>query len=178
MAAAYIHDIGKMGQFHLTALNVSEYDGHKIAAQKACTPRRRGCVEGVKHGDRERSRPSSHMYERFDGKGFPERHVGQGHPARRAPARRSSDTYADLTQNPRNPFRKALSPADACAVLVKYRETIFDPHLVDSLQVTWSWARTCARGCSPIGTTALIIDVDPEETTVLELRMIEARASS
>ena len=33
VVAAYTHDLGKMGQFHLTALNSSEYDGHKLAAQ-------------------------------------------------------------------------------------------------------------------------------------------------
>ncbi|MGH7327278.1 MAG: HD domain-containing protein, partial [Polyangiaceae bacterium] len=46
VAAAYLHDVGKMGTFHLTALNASEYDGHKSAAQKAhATPTR--LLEGV-----------------------------------------------------------------------------------------------------------------------------------
>ncbi len=32
--AAYIHDLGKAGTYHLTALNVAEYDGHRTAAEK------------------------------------------------------------------------------------------------------------------------------------------------
>ena len=35
VAGAFVHDLGKMGALHLTPLNVGEYEGHKIAAQKA-----------------------------------------------------------------------------------------------------------------------------------------------
>jgi hypothetical protein len=35
VAGAFVHDLGKMGSLHLTPLNVGEYEGHKIAAQKA-----------------------------------------------------------------------------------------------------------------------------------------------
>ena len=35
VAAAYLHDLGKMGAYHLTALNVAEYEGHRIAAMKS-----------------------------------------------------------------------------------------------------------------------------------------------
>ena len=66
------------------------------------------------------------MYERFDGKGFP-----TNWSARRSCSARAllavADTYADLTQNTRNIFRKVLSPAEAMDVLTKHRGTIFDP---------------------------------------------------
>ena len=42
-----------------------------------------------------------------------------------------TDTYADLIENAGNNFRRQLTPQEACAVLVKNRGTIFDPHLVD-----------------------------------------------
>ncbi len=129
MAAAYLHDLGKMGAFHLTALNSSEYDGHKIAAQK--------------RGDDAHARSSSPCASRGDARGhradvralrrqrLPERHVGEGHPARRARPRRratrtptSRRTHATRTASRSCPRRPAASSR-------KYKETIFDPHLVD-----------------------------------------------
>src|SRR5688572_33436329 len=34
VVAAYLHDLGKMGAYHLTALNVAEYEGHRTSAEK------------------------------------------------------------------------------------------------------------------------------------------------
>jgi response regulator RpfG family c-di-GMP phosphodiesterase len=169
VAAAYVHDLGKMGQYHLTTYNCSEYDGHKLAAQKAHeTPRR--LLEPVRMTP-ETIEAVSHMYERYDGKGFPDGQSGKGIPlAARVLA--ICDTYADLTQNPRNPFRKTLSPQEACAALAKYRETIFDPNLVDLFRHTVLGEDLKARLLAD-RLQALLVDVDPEETTVLELRLIE-----
>jgi response regulator RpfG family c-di-GMP phosphodiesterase len=169
IASSYIHDLGKMGHFHLTSLNASEYDGHKVAALKVfATPPR--LLEGVKMAT-ETLEAVEHMYERFDGKGFPRGLAGKDIPLG-ARLLAITDTYSDLTQNPRNPFRKALSAQEACAVLVKYRETIFDPHLVDLFKHMVMGEDIRAKLLAN-RYNALIIDVDPEETTVLELRMIE-----
>ena len=167
--AAFIHDLGKMGQFHLTALNASEYEGHKLAAQKANdTPKRlleavnlpADAVAGVLH-----------MYERYDGKGFPD-----GLAAKEIPLTSRvlsiCDTYSDLTQNARNPYRKNLSPAEAFGVLEKYKDSIFDPHLVDLFRVMMMGEDLRARLLAN-RYVALVVDADPEETTVLELRMVE-----
>jgi response regulator RpfG family c-di-GMP phosphodiesterase len=167
--AAYTHDLGKMGQFHLTALNSSEYDGHKLAAQKSLrTPSR--LLEGI------RLPPETHeatvrMYERHDGKGFPDGLSGKEIPLG-ARILAITDTYADLTQNPRNPYRKALSPAEACGVLAKFKGTVFDPDVVDVFQSVVMGEDLKARLLAD-RYVALLIDPDPEETTVLELRMIE-----
>src|SRR5690606_24899556 len=83
-----------------------------------------------------------------------------------------ADTYADLTQNPRNPFRKRLQAAQACDVLAKYRGTIFDPNLVDLFRHTVTGEDLKARLLANRH-RALLIDPDPEETTVLEVRMVE-----
>ena len=126
--ASFIHDIGKMGQFHLTALNVAEYEGHKVAAQKSYdTPLR--LLESV--GLVQQTRDAVfHMYERFDGKGFPDGLVGKEIPLG-ARLLAVADTYADLTQNSRNPFRKTLSPQEAVGVLQKHQGEVFDPSLVE-----------------------------------------------
>jgi response regulator RpfG family c-di-GMP phosphodiesterase len=168
-AAAYAHDLGKMGQFHLTALNASEYDGHKLAAQKSLrTPGR--LLEGVRLPP-EALDAVLRMYERHDGKGFPDGISGKEIPLG-ARILAITDTYADLTQNPRNPYRKALSPAEACDVLVKFKGTVFDPDVVDLFRSVVMGEDIKARLLAD-RYVALLVDPDPEETTVLELRMIE-----
>jgi response regulator RpfG family c-di-GMP phosphodiesterase len=167
--AAYVHDLGKMGQYHLTALNCSEYEGHKAAAQKVYgVPAR--LLEPVRvPGDV--ARAVEHMYERWDGKGFPDGQSGKDIPLG-ARILAICDTYADLTQNPRNPYRKALAPNEACAALSQHRGTIFDPNLVDLFHHTVLGEDLKARLLAS-RSQALLVDTDPEETTVLELRMIE-----
>jgi DNA-binding response OmpR family regulator len=112
-----------------------------------------------------------HMYERYDGKGFPDQSSAKEIPLG-ARLLAISDTYADLTQNPRNPFRKTLRPAQACEILARYRGTVFDPNLVDLFKHTVTGEDLKARLLAN-RYRALIIDPDPEETTVLELRLLE-----
>jgi response regulator RpfG family c-di-GMP phosphodiesterase len=169
VAAAYVHDLGKMGQYHLTALNCAEYDGHKVAAQKYYgVPAR--LLEPVRMSH-ETVQAVDHMYERYDGRGFPDGQGGKDIPLG-ARVLAICDTYADLTQNPRNPFRKALSSQEASAALTQHKGTIFDPNLVDLFHHTIAGEDLKARLLAD-RQQALLVDVDPEETTVLELRMIE-----
>jgi response regulator RpfG family c-di-GMP phosphodiesterase len=169
VGAAYLHDIGKMGTFHLTALNASEYDGHKTAAQRAVTTPSR-VVESV-HFPAETLDAIEQMYERYDGKGFPSGIAGKDI-SLGARVLAIADTYADLTQNPRNPYRKSLMPAEACGVLAKFKDTVFDPHLVDLFKNMVMGEDIRAKLLAN-RYYALLVDPDPEETTVLELRMIE-----
>jgi response regulator RpfG family c-di-GMP phosphodiesterase len=83
-----------------------------------------------------------------------------------------ADTYADLTQNPRNPYRKILRPFEACDVLLQYRGKVFDPNIVDLFRQAMTGEDMRAKLLSDRH-EALIVDPDPEETTVLELRLIE-----
>lgn len=169
VAAGHIHDIGKMGQFHLTALNCAEYEGHRTAAVKACeTPLR--LLESVRLPPAIKN-AVFHMYERFDGKGFPDKLVGKEIPLG-ARLLAVADTYADLTQNPRNPFRKVLGPAEAMDVLIKHKSTIFDPAILDLFKALVLGEDMKAKLLANRH-RALIIDPDPEESTVLELRMVE-----
>jgi response regulator RpfG family c-di-GMP phosphodiesterase len=168
-AAGYLHDLGKMSAYHLTALNVAEYEGHRTSAQKQhAAPLR--LLEAVRLPN-EAAQCALHMYERYDGQGFPEKLTGKEIPLG-ARLLAIADTYADLTQNPRNPFRKALRPAQACEVLERYKGTIFDPNLVDIFRNTVTGEELKERLLANRH-RALIIDPDPEETTVLELRLLE-----
>lgn len=169
IVAGHIHDLGKMGQFHLTALNCSEYEGHKSAAQKAYdTPLR--LLEAVRLPAAIRN-TVFHMYERFDGKGFPDKLVGKEIPLG-ARLLSVADTYADLTQNPRNPFRKVLSPAEAMNVLLEHKGTIFDPGILDLFKALVLGEDMKAKLLAN-RYRMLVIDADPEESTVLELRLVE-----
>jgi response regulator RpfG family c-di-GMP phosphodiesterase len=169
VVSAFIHDLGKMGQFHLTTLNCSEYDGHKAAAQKAWELPSR-LLEPVRL-PADAIQIASRMYERYDGKGFPDGLGGKDIPLG-ARILAICDTYADLTSNPRNPFRKTLTPQEACVAIAKHKETIFDPNLVDVFRNTVLGEELTARLLAN-RSQALLVDADPEETTVLELRMIE-----
>jgi response regulator RpfG family c-di-GMP phosphodiesterase len=169
VAAAYVHDLGKMGQYHLTGLNCAEYDGHKIAAQKYYgVPSR--LLEPVGLASETLS-AIEHMYECYDGTGFPGGLRGKDIPLG-ARVLAICDTYADLTQNPRNPFRKTLSPQEASSALTQHKGSVFDPNLVDLFHHTVAGEDLKARLLAD-RQQALLVDVDPEETTVLELRMIE-----
>jgi response regulator RpfG family c-di-GMP phosphodiesterase len=158
-----------MGAYHLTSLNVAEYEGHKTQAEKQYKSPGR-LLEAVQL-PLEVTQTIEHMYERYDGKGFPD-----GSSAKEIPLGARllaiADTYADLTQNPRNPFRKTLRPVQACEVLARYRGTVFDPNLVDLFKHTVTGEDVKARLLANRH-RALIIDADPEETTVLELRLLE-----
>jgi response regulator RpfG family c-di-GMP phosphodiesterase len=167
--AAYLHDLGKMSAYHLTALNVSEYQGHQAAAKKCYkAPLRLLEVVSLPQDARQ---ALEFMYERFDGSGIPGDFTGKEIPLG-ARLLAIADTYADLTQSPRNPFRKTLRPAQACEVLGRYRGKIFDPNLVDLFRHTVTGEDLKARLLANRH-IALLVEPDPEESTVLELRMIE-----
>jgi response regulator RpfG family c-di-GMP phosphodiesterase len=173
--AAYLHDLGKHGRhhgkqasYHLTTLNCSEWEAHRHAGEKGVrTPR--GLLEAV-------TLPAAaldavdHMYERFDGGGFPDKLAAKEIPIG-ARILAVCDTYADLTENPRNPYRRMLSAANACAVLAQHRETIFDPKLTDMMSAIMVGEGVRAKIASRY--SALIVDADPGDTTVLELRLAE-----
>ncbi|MDI1478603.1 DUF4388 domain-containing protein [Polyangium sp. y55x31] len=169
VVAAYLHDLGKMGAYHLTALNVAEYEGHRVAGLKAVAlPAQLMGSVGL---PAETVAALQAMYERYDGRGLPHGLAGKEIPLG-ARILAVADTYADLTQNPRNPFRKILRPAEACDVLAGYRGTVFDPNIVDLFRHEVTGDDMRARLLSE-RYTVLVIDPDPEETTVLELRLIE-----
>jgi response regulator RpfG family c-di-GMP phosphodiesterase len=169
VAAAYVHDLGKMGAYHLTALNAAEYEGHRSSALKqASAPLQ--LLEAVRL-PQETAQAVQYMYERYDGQGFPEKLAGKEIPLG-ARLLAITDTYADLTQNSRNPFRKTLRPVQACEVLTRHRGTIFDPNLIDIFKHAVTGEDLKERLLAN-RRRAVIVDPDPEETTVLELRLIE-----
>jgi DNA-binding response OmpR family regulator len=164
-----LHDVGKTSSYHLTALNVSEYEGHRTQAKKsfmgpvrlfeaASLPK--ACADGL-----------TSVYERFDGQGFPDRKAGTDIPlAARLLA--IAETYADLTSNARNPFRKTLTAKAAVEVLGRYKDKIFDGNMVDLFRVA-ALGEDMQSSLLDDRPRVLLVDSDAEETTVLELRLVE-----
>ena len=164
-----LHDVGKTSSYHLTALNVSEYEGHRLEAQRCfMSPVRlfdganlpRMCSDGL-----------TSVYERFDGRGFPDRRAGKDIPlAGRLLA--IAESYADLTANPRNAFRRLLTAKSAIEVLGRYKDKIFDGNLVDLFRVA-ALGEDMQSQLLNDRACILLVDADADETTVLELRLVE-----
>ncbi len=170
VVAAYLHDLGKAGTYHLTALNVAEYDGHRTAAQKVYNVPDRFLQAVALHADTKSAVNS--MYERVDGRGFPFGVSGKDIPlGGRIIA--VVDSYADLTMNPRNPARRILKAAEAVEFLSRHRGTVFDPTVLDLVKSEVAGEDLKAKILAERN-NVLLVDPDPEDSTILELRLLEA----
>ncbi len=166
--AGALHDLGKFGLFHLTALNVAEWQGHwEAAAARYTVPSR--LFETV-HLPTTAHQTVDSMYERFDGSGFPQGLKSKDIPIG-ARVLAIADTFSDLTMNPKNPYRRVLTPEEAKQVLEKYKGKIFDPMLVDvygTLVAGGALRDSLLAGQNSI----LIVDPDPEQALILELNLV------
>jgi response regulator RpfG family c-di-GMP phosphodiesterase len=166
--AAYLHDVGKASTYHLTALNVSRFDGHRLQAQRTY-------LAPVRMFESARLpaiaiETLTHLYERFDGQGFPDRQAAKDIPLG---ARIVSlvETFADLSVNPKNPYRRTLTPKEAVDVCRQLAGQLFDPVLADLLKQVLSGTDAQGKGA---GSRVLVVDPDREETAMIELRLGEA----
>lgn len=165
--AGHLHDIGKTGTYHLTPVNVSRYEGHALQAQKTyMSPVRLFESAGIPQLTLDAIK---HMYERFDGKGFPDRLTGKEIPMG-GRVLGAVETYLDLTTHAKNPYRRKLDPSGACDVLDGFSPQLFDPTITGALRqvVAGDHMRQkllADRRC------ILVVDPDPEETALLDVRL-------
>ena len=167
--AAYLHDLGKTSTLHLTALNVSQYENHRLQAKKSyLTPTR--LFEAVRLP--EKVAPIiNHLYERPDGQGFPDRLSAKEIPlGSRLLA--IAETYADLTGQSANAYRRKLTAEEALDVMGRHKGKLFDSTLVDVLKLVVLGGDLRAKLLAD-RRRALLVDPDAEESTVLELRLVE-----
>jgi response regulator RpfG family c-di-GMP phosphodiesterase len=169
VVAAHLHDLGKSGGIHLTAYNVAELEPARDVAQKRYAMPARMMASAKLAPSTSQALDS--MYERYDGRGFPSQLAGKQIPLG-ARLIAIIDSFLDLTENPNNVARKKLDASEACTALATYKGSVFDPDLLDlfraSVTVDDQKARLLVNGH-----VALIVDADFEETTVLELRMMQ-----
>jgi response regulator RpfG family c-di-GMP phosphodiesterase len=116
------------------------------------------------------TRAMAEMYEQWNGGGFPDKLSGKDI-SLGARILSAADTYADLTRNPRNPFRKILTAEEALAVFTRYREKIFDPHVVDVMARILGHAK--AESALGARQRILLIEGSAEEATILDLHLTD-----
>jgi response regulator RpfG family c-di-GMP phosphodiesterase len=166
--AGNLHDLGKPVAYHLTLLNVHQYPTHRNAAQKLCnTPVR--LLESIELPSLATAAVLN-MYERFDGKGFPNGLARKEIPVA-ARVLSLCDAFSDLTLNPRNTFRRVLGPAEAVEALSQHRGTLFDPDIVDLLGQLVA-GEDLKRRLGDDSPVVLLVEPEAEEATILELRLV------
>ena len=167
--ASYLHDFGKMGALHLTALNVAQSEAHLDSAMKLCKLPAQ-LMESVHLPERTTAAVSA-MYERASGGGIPEGTPGKDIPIG-ARILAVADSYADLTRNPSNEYGRMLTADEAIDVLKQQAGMVFDANIVDVL-VTATGGEKILTDLLANRHRVLIVDPDPEDTMVLQLRLAE-----
>lgn len=167
--ASYLHDLGKMGEQHLTALNVAQMEDHfDLASKVVKLPAQLMASVGLPAAILD---PVTRMYERVGGGGIPDGLQAKDIPIG-ARILALADSYADLTRNPSNPYERVLSPEEAMDVLRQHAGTVFDPNLVEVLEKA-SGGEKILTDLLANRHRVLVVDPDPEETMVLQLRLVE-----
>jgi response regulator RpfG family c-di-GMP phosphodiesterase len=126
-AAGLFHDLGKSREQHLTALNVWQLADYEVTARAQY----KNPARLLKNADVPETVLTAilHMYERFDGQGFPD-----GLAEERIPFQSRvlalCDSIADLTLNPDNTLGRIVSPLEACNHIRAQTPKVFDPTLL------------------------------------------------
>jgi response regulator RpfG family c-di-GMP phosphodiesterase len=166
--AASLHDVGKTASaYHLTALNVSRFDGHRLQAQKSFDAPTK-LLESARLSDATKAILEA-MYERWDGKGFPKNLENKQIPLG-ARILSLTETYCDLTTNAKNPYRRVLTPREAVEVVRQLGGQLFDPGLVDPLRLVVGSDRATNVGIRP---RVIVVEPDAQGAMALELRFQE-----
>ena len=166
LIAAYLHDVGVSSDSHVTPFDVALDEAKREVARRIYTAPLR-LLESV-------ALPETavdalrHRYERFDGKGFPERLSGKDIPLG-ARVLAVVESYIDLTQSKASALGRRIPAEEACDALDPHKGTSFDPSVVDWLRhiVLDEGMKTQILSARH---HALIVDPDPEETAVLEMQ--------
>lgn len=166
LVAAYLHDVGVSAESHSTPFDVARDESKtEIARRFYSAPLR--ILESV---DLPKTAVDAlrHRFERFDGKGFPERLSGKDVPLG-ARILAVAESYVDLTQSKVNGLGRRVSAEAACDALEPHKGTSFDPAVVDWLRhiVLDDGLNTQIMSARH---RVLIVDPDPEETAVLEVQ--------
>jgi hypothetical protein len=126
-AIGLFHDLGKSQQNHLTPLNVWQLADYEVTARAQYkNPSRL-----LKNADVPETVHTAirHMYERFDGKGFPDGLSDEAIPFQSRVVA-LCDSIADLTLNPANTLGRIVSPLEACNHIRAQTPKVFDPTLL------------------------------------------------
>lgn len=126
--AAYLHDLGKRPDRHLTLLSSSENDEWRTEAKRYYKAPIK-LFETV-HLPVEVNSILAQLFEAYDGSGFPQGAKGDSIPAG-ARILAAVDAYEDLAKNGQNVFGKAFDKEEAISRIRDRVGTLFDPAVVD-----------------------------------------------
>lgn len=126
-AIGLFHDLGKAVPHHLTALNVWQLADHEAAARAQYQNPMR-LLRSADIADTVLT-AITHMYERYDGGGFPNGLREEAIPFQ-ARVVALCDSIADLTLNPDNTLGRLVSPLEACSQIRAQTPKVFDPTLL------------------------------------------------
>jgi len=169
LVAAYLHDVGVSPKSHITPFAAAADEPQRELARRVYTAPIRlfesvalpeAVVEALRH-----------RYERFDGGGFPERQSGKSIPlAARVLA--VAESFVELVEGRDHAEGRRMTAEEACDALDPHSGTVFDPAIVDWLRhiVLDDGAQASLLS---IRHRVLIVDPDPEETSVIEVRFAE-----
>ncbi|HTM46641.1 MAG TPA: HD domain-containing phosphohydrolase [Polyangiaceae bacterium] len=128
--AALLHDLGKSRSRHLTVYSVWHYHEYEqIAREQYLLPLQLFSSAGLSAGV---MAAITHLYERVDGKGFPNGLSGNSVPLL-SRLLAVCDSFVDLILNSNNPFGRTLSDRDALLALQEKSGSLFDPTLLAQL---------------------------------------------
>jgi response regulator RpfG family c-di-GMP phosphodiesterase len=133
--AAYLHDLGKKPDRHLTLPTIANQPEAKAEAKRYArapiklfeTVHVPGAVNAI----------LAQLYECFDGSGVPQGVKGEDIPAG-ARIIAAVDAYFDMTRNPANPYGRVLAKEEAIATMRQCAGTLFDPVVVETLETLQS----------------------------------------
>ncbi len=126
--AAYLHDLGKRPDRHFTLVSVAEKEDWKAEAKRYYKAPIK-LFETV-HLPVEVNSILAHLFEAYDGSGFPQGIKGDNIPAG-ARILAAVDAYEDLIKNPMNVFGKAFEKSNALDYIQERVGVFFDPAVVD-----------------------------------------------
>lgn len=165
--AALLHDLGKDGAYHITALNVARTEACRAEAKSTVDVPRAFFPDSKIPRDTKNALRG--MYERWDGRGLPKGVAGD---AIDVGARLLGlcDSYADLVTHWDNPAGRKLDPVAAIAFLRAQAGSIFDPSLVEALRADVGAMNPGALKERP---RVLVIDPDFSFTAPVAIGLID-----
>ncbi len=133
--AAYLHDLGKRPDRHLTLFSIGANDEYKADARRYFrTPIK--LFETV-HLPVQVNQVLAHVYEAYDGSGLPEARALDAIPIG-ARIIAAIDAFEDLSKNAQNHLGRLLGRDEALQWLVKHQGKLFDPKVVEAIQLLHS----------------------------------------
>lgn len=163
--AAYVHDLGKKGIAHRSLLRIDENTDADELMELAQIPLK--LLSSAKY-PLEIAPVIRHQYERWNGKGLPDRKKAEEIPVG-SRILALVETFEDLT----NKFigDEAMEPTAALEILKKHEGDLFDPDLVEiflGLVKDDIYLQQMAESRELI----LVVDTEIDQLTILELRLI------